>query len=47
MAETKRDAVAALEAPVQARGRLFVETYQVKYDKAADCLTKDRDALRY
>ena len=23
----------------------FVETYQVKYDKAADCLTKDRDAL--
>ena len=37
MAETKKDAVAALEA--------FVETYQVKYDKAADCLTKDRDAL--
>jgi transposase-like protein len=23
----------------------FVETYEVKYDKAADCLTKDRDAL--
>ena len=23
----------------------FVETYQVKYEKAADCLTKDRDAL--
>ena len=45
MAETKKDAVAALEAPVQARGRLFVETYGVKYDKAADCLTKDRDAL--
>jgi transposase-like protein len=37
MAETKKDAVAALEA--------FVETYGVKYDKAADCLTKDRDAL--
>jgi putative transposase len=37
MAETKKDAVTALEA--------FVETYQVKYKKAADCLTKDRDAL--
>jgi putative transposase len=37
IAETKKDAVAALEA--------FVETYGVKYDKAADCLTKDRDAL--
>ena len=37
MAETKKDAVAAWEA--------FVETYGVKYDKAADCLTKDRDAL--
>ena len=37
MAETKKDAVAALDA--------FVETYGVKYDKAADCLTKDRDAL--
>ena len=37
MAETKKDAVAALEA--------FVETYGVKYDKAADCLTKDHDAL--
>ena len=23
----------------------FVETYQVKYERAADCLTKDRDAL--
>jgi hypothetical protein len=23
----------------------FVETYGVKYEKAADCLTKDRDAL--
>src|SRR6266446_5812657 len=37
MAETKKDAVAALEA--------VVETYQVKYERAADCLTKDRDAL--
>jgi len=23
----------------------FVETYEVKYEKAADCLTKDREAL--
>src|SRR5271165_5838610 len=45
MAETKKDAVKALEAPVQARGRLFVETYQIKYERAAECLTKDRDAL--
>ena len=37
MAETKKDAVTALEA--------FVETYQVKYERAADCLTKDREAL--
>ena len=37
MAETKKDAVKALEA--------FVETYQVKYKRATDCLTKDRDAL--
>jgi len=37
MAETKKDAVAALEA--------FIETYQIKYERAADCLTKDRDAL--
>ena len=37
MAETKKDAIAAFEA--------FVETYQVKYDKAAGCLIKDRDAL--
>jgi putative transposase len=37
MAETKKDAVAALEA--------FVETYQVNYERAANCLTKDRDAL--
>jgi putative transposase len=45
MAETKKDAVKALEAPVQARGRLFVETYQVKYKRATDCLIKDRAAL--
>ena len=37
MAETKKDAVKALEA--------FVETYQVKYKRATDCLIKDRDAL--
>ena len=37
MAETKKDAVKALEA--------FVETYQIKYKRAADCLIKDRDAL--
>jgi transposase-like protein len=37
MAETKKHAVAALEA--------FVETYQIKYERAADCLTKDRDVL--
>ena len=37
MAETKKEAVKALEA--------FVETYQVKYERAAHCLTKDRDAL--
>src|SRR5260370_17092984 len=37
MAETKKDAVKALEA--------FVETYQVKYNRATDCLIKDRDAL--
>src|SRR6266436_3367004 len=45
MAETKKDAVKAFEAPVRARGRLFVETYQVKYQKVADCLSKDREAL--
>ena len=37
MAETKADAEAAFDA--------FIETYQVKYEKAAECLTKDRDAL--
>ena len=37
MAETQKDAVKAFDA--------FVETYQIKYHRAADCLTKDRDAL--
>jgi putative transposase len=37
MAETKTDAVTALAA--------FAETYGTKYDKAVDCLTRDRDAL--
>jgi putative transposase len=37
LAETKKDALAAFDA--------FVETWGVKYDKAVECLTKDRDAL--
>jgi transposase-like protein len=37
MAEAKKDALAAFDA--------FVETWGVKYDKAVECLTKDRDAL--
>jgi transposase-like protein len=37
MAETKADAEAAFD--------IFVESYQVKYDKAAECLKKDREAL--
>src|SRR6266496_2712067 len=37
MAETKKDALAAFDA--------FVETYAVKYDKAVDCLSKDRMTL--
>jgi transposase-like protein len=37
MAETKKDAVMALAA--------FAESYGPKYDKAVDCLTKDRDTL--
>lgn len=37
MAATRKDAEAAFAA--------FVETYAVKYDKAVECLTKDRDAL--
>jgi transposase-like protein len=37
MAESKKDALAAFDA--------FVETWSVKYDKAVECLIKDRDAL--
>jgi transposase-like protein len=37
MAETKAAAEAAFDA--------FVEAYTLKYEKAADCLAKDRDAL--
>ena len=37
MAETKAEAEAAFDA--------FTESYQVKYEKAAECLNKDRDAL--
>ena len=37
MAETKKDAVTAFNA--------FATSYSVKYDKAVDCLAKDRDAL--
>jgi transposase-like protein len=37
MAETKKDALTAFDA--------FVEVWGVKYDKAVECLTKDREAL--
>jgi len=37
MAATNKDALAAFDA--------FIETWGVKYDKAVECLTKDRDAL--
>ena len=37
MAETRKDAEAALN--------VFIETYSRKYEKAAECLAKDRDAL--
>jgi transposase-like protein len=37
MAETKLAAEAAFDA--------FIESYELKYEKAADCLAKDRDAL--
>jgi putative transposase len=37
MAATKNDAIAAFDA--------FIETWGVKYEKAVDCLSKDRDAL--
>src|SRR5215813_3806901 len=37
MAETSKDAEAAFDA--------FIAAYELKYKKAADCLTKDREAL--
>ena len=37
MAETKKEALMAFDA--------FIETYGVKYDKAVECLTRDRDTL--
>ena len=37
MAETKNDALVAFDA--------FIDAYGVKYEEAAECLTKDRDAL--
>ena len=37
IAETRHDAEAAFDA--------FIESYQLKYEKAADCLAKDREAL--
>ena len=37
MAETRAEAEIAFDA--------FVESYQLKYERAADCLAKDRDAL--
>ena len=37
MAETKKDALLAFDA--------FVEAWGIKYDKAVECLIKDRDAL--
>ena len=37
MAETRKVAETALDA--------FIETYGIKYEKAVECLTKDRDAL--
>ena len=37
MAETKKNALVAFAA--------FVETWGVKYDKAVECLIKDREAL--
>ena len=37
MVDTKKDALVAFDA--------FVETWSPKYEKAVECLTKDRDAL--
>jgi hypothetical protein len=36
MAETKKDALLAFDG--------FIETWGVKYDRATECLIKDRDA---
>ena len=38
MADTKKEPLAAFD--------VFVETWGVTYDKAVECLVKDRDALR-
>ena len=37
MAETKKDALVAFDA--------FVKIYDIKYEKAVECMTKDRNAL--
>jgi transposase-like protein len=37
MAETKKDALLAFDG--------FIQTWGVKYDRATECLIKDRDAL--
>ncbi len=37
MAETRQAAKAALDT--------FIASYGIKYDKAVECLTKDREAL--
>ena len=37
MAASRKEAIAAFDA--------FIETWGVKYEKAVECLTKDRDAL--
>ena len=37
MAETKKDALVAFD--------VFIETWGIKYDKAVECLKKDRDTL--
>ena len=40
MADTRRMLLWCRKPPVRPRGRLFVETYGVKYDRAADRLTR-------
>ena len=37
LAETRKDAEAAFDA--------FMAAYQLKYEKAAECLARDREAL--